>query len=229
MLNLTLGRPGRRRLEVLCIGAHCDDIEIGCGGAVLSLQQRYPDCRIHWFVLTSTDVRRREALAGASSFVSKSARGEVCILDLPDGLLPSKFAELKAAFETLKAAVVPDLIFTHHLEDRHQDHRLVGEVTWQTFRNHLIWEYEIPKYEGDQFSPNVYVPLMRAHARRKITLVTRIFESQSVKSWFNAETLEAALRLRGLEVRSASGLAEAFHCRKMRCGFSSSEAAHRSR
>jgi len=224
VLTLTLARPLGRRLEVLCIGAHCDDIEIGCGGTVLSLQKRYPDCRIHWVVLTSNSQRRKEALAGAHAFVAKPARGETLVHDLPDGLLPAHFAEVKARFEALKAAVEPDLILTHHVDDFHQDHRLVGQVTWQTFRNHLVWEYEIPKYEGDLSTPAVYVPLPSSAAKRKLALIARTYASQRGKSWFRQENLEAVMRLRGLECRAAEGLAEAFHCRKLVCDFDAASA-----
>jgi LmbE family N-acetylglucosaminyl deacetylase len=217
VLNLMLGRPAGRRLELLCIGAHCDDIEIGCGGTVLSLQKRYPTCRIHWAVLTSNAARRKEAIAAATAFIAKPARGEIRIHDLPDGLLPAHFAEVKAHFEALKSAVTPDLIFTHHTNDGHQDHRLIGEVTWQTFRNHLIWEYEVPKYDGDLVTPNMYVEIASALARRKLTLIMGTFASQRNKSWFKEENLEATMRLRGLESRSGSGFAEAFHCRKLVC------------
>lgn len=219
MLNLALASPPGRRLEVLCIGAHCDDIEIGCGGTVLSLQQRYPNSRIHWVVLTSNPARRKEALAGARAFVAKPARGEILVHDLPDGLLPAHIADVKARFEALKGAIEPDLILTHHMGDRHQDHRLIGEITWQTFRDHLIWEYEIPKYEGDLATPDLYVHLPSSAAKRKIALIARTFASQRGKSWFREEYFEAVMRLRGLESRAGDGFAEAFHCRKLVCDF----------
>jgi len=217
VLNTTLTLPPGRKLEVLCIGAHCDDIEIGCGGTVLALQQRYPDCRIHWLVLSSTQTRRKEALAGVDAFVAKPARGQVRVHDLPDGLLPGHFTDVKAHFEASKDEVSPDLVLTHCLNDRHQDHRVVAEVTWQTFRDHLIWEYEIPKYEGDLATPSVFIPLPPSIAKRKVALVAQTFASQSSKSWFGKENLEAVMRLRGLECRAASGYAEAFHCRKLLC------------
>lgn len=214
MFTLNLDAPSAQPLQVLCIGAHCDDIEIGCGGTLLALQRRYPDCRIHWLVLTSTAARRREAMAAAEALLCGSARGEIHIGELPDGLLPAHFTEVKTVFESVKTALNPDLILTHHSGDRHQDHRLACEVTWQTFRDHLIWEYEIPKYDGDLTTPNVYVPLPQATATQKVDLIMRTFESQRTRSWFNAENLLAAMRIRGLESRSSSGFAEAFHCRK---------------
>lgn len=217
MFPLSLASADARRLEVLCIGAHCDDIEIGCGGTILTLQQRHAPCRIHWFVLTSDPTRRAEALAAAEMLVQPSARGEVRICELPDGLLPAHFAEVKRQFEDLKSAIEPGLIFTHHGRDVHQDHSLVSQVTWQTFRDHMIWEYEIPKYDGDLVTPNMYMPLSAAVATRKTELIMRSFPSQANKSWFNADNLLALMHLRGLESRAESGFAEAFHCRKLVC------------
>ena len=204
-------------LDVLCVGAHCDDIEIGCGGTVLSLQEHYPRCRIHWLVLTSVPSRRREATTAAKAFIRASARGELRICALPDGFLPAHFGEVKTQFEDLKRSLKPDVIFTHHGLDRHQDHSLVSQITWQTFRDHMIWEYEIPKYDGDLATPSMYVPLVSAVAARKVKAIMRAYASQATKSWFRAENLLAAMRLRGLESRAASGYAEAFHCRKLVC------------
>jgi LmbE family N-acetylglucosaminyl deacetylase len=215
MLSLNFGAAPGKPLQVLCIGAHCDDIEIGCGGTVLMLQRRRPACRIHWLVLTSGAARRREAQRSAAAFVTEPCRGEVRICDLGDGLLPAQFGAVKAEFESLKARVDPDLILTHHGADLHQDHRLLSQVTWQTFRNHMIWEYEIPKYDGDLRTPNLYVALPPAVAARKTRLIMKLFASQAGKSWFRAENLDALMRLRGLESRAASGLAEGFHCRKL--------------
>lgn len=216
MLNLALG--GSRRPSILCIGAHCDDIEIGCGGTVLAMQRAYPGCRLHWFVLTSDPTRRDEALRAVRKFVRPEARGEVYIGELPDGHLPAHFSDVKARFQDVKRAVRPDLVFSHHALDRHQDHALISEVTWQTFRDHLIWEYEIPKYDGDLSTPNLYLPLPAPIARRKVSAIMKAFSSQSVKSWFTAENLLAMMRIRGLECRSPSGFAEAFHARKIQFG-----------
>lgn len=221
MLPLTPAWPTHRPLEVLCIGAHCDDIEIGCGGTLLSLQQGHPRCRIHWLVLTSVPSRRREAASSAKAFIGTSARGELRIRALPDGRLPAHFTKVKAEFEATKKRLEPDLIFTHHGLDRHQDHALISQVTWQTFRNHLIWEYEIPKYDGDLTTPNLYVPLDSMLAERKVEVVMRTYASQRTKSWFTAENLWAMMRMRGLESRAADGLAEGFHCRKLVCSLAS--------
>jgi len=201
--------------QILCIGAHCDDIEIGCGGTVLSIQRRYPSCRIHWLVLTSAPDRRREAAVARKSFVSAAARGNAWFGELPDGFLPAHFENVKTRFEDVKRTVEPDLVLTHHGRDRHQDHSLISEMTWQTFRNHMIWEYEIPKYDGDLSTPNMYVPLPAAFASRKVDQIMRAFPSQTGKTWFSAENLMAMMRLRGLESRSSGGYAEAFHCRKL--------------
>ena len=215
MLGLTFGNSSGSALEVLCIGAHCDDIEIGCGGTVLAIQSRYPRCKVHFLVLTSNPARRAEAMASAKALVRVAARGEVRICELPDGLLPAHLPAVKAEFERMKKAIDPHLVLTHHALDRHQDHSLISHVTWQTFRDHMIWEYEIPKFDGDLVTPNMYVPLSSALAARKVALVMRAFPSQHSKPWFKAENLEAAMRLRGLESRARSGYAEAFHCRKL--------------
>jgi LmbE family N-acetylglucosaminyl deacetylase len=212
---LDLAKSPKGHLDVLCIGAHCDDIEIGCGGTLLTLQRRYPGCRVHWLILTSVPTRHSEALAAAQAFVKPACRGETLVCDLPDGLLPGHLVQVKARFETLKALVKPDLILTHHGLDRHQDHSLVSQVTWQTFREHMIWEYEIPKYDGDLLTPNMYVPLSATSAARKVRMIVKAFASQRGKSWFTADNLMAMMRLRGLECRSPSGLAEGFHCRKL--------------
>lgn len=229
MLSLTFGNPARSGLEVLCIGAHCDDIEIGCGGTVLAIQRRYPRCKVHLLVLTSTAARRAEAAAAAKALIKMPARGEIRICELPDGLLPAHLPEVKAELERMKKATDPELVLTHHGLDRHQDHGLVSQVTWQTFRDHMIWEYEIPKFDGDLVTPNMYVPLPSTLVARKIALVMRAFPSQRSKPWFNAENLEATMRLRGLESRAASGYAEAFHCRKLVSGLTAAEStlAHR--
>jgi LmbE family N-acetylglucosaminyl deacetylase len=213
--SLDLAKSQKGRLEVLCIGAHCDDIEIGCGGTVLALQRRYPGCRVHWLILTSVPARRSEALGAARAFVKPACRGETLVCDLPDGMLPGHLVPVKERFEALKALVDPDLILTHHGLDRHQDHSLVSQVTWQTFREHMIWEYEIPKYDGDLLTPNMYVPLSAKTAARKIRVIVKAFASQRGKPWFTADNLLAMMRLRGLECRSPSGLAEGFHCRKL--------------
>jgi len=223
LLSLTFSALSGSHLDVLCVGAHCDDIEIGCGGTLISLQQRFENCKIHCLILTSTKARRAEAMSATKSMIRSSARGKVRICELPDGLLPVHLGEVKAELERTRSELDPQLVLTHHASDRHQDHSLVGQATWQTFRNHLIWEYEVPKFDGDLVTPNMYVPLTPAQSNRKIALVLRAFRSQRAKPWFRAENLIALMRLRGLECRAASGLAEGFHCRKLTSDFSAAK------
>ncbi|MFO1217457.1 MAG: PIG-L deacetylase family protein [Burkholderiaceae bacterium] len=201
--------------EILCIGAHCDDIEIGCGGTLLTLQRAYPGTRIHWLVLTSNPKRRTEALRSMRRFVRPAARGEVLIHDLPDGRLPGRVDAAKSLLEACRERILPDLVFTHHADDRHQDHAIVAHLTWQTFRDHAIWAYEIPKWDGDLATPNAYVPLPATLAERKARFIVATFDSQQSKSWFRNDNLLALMRLRGLECHAESGFAEAFHCRKL--------------
>lgn len=222
MLALTFAIGARSAVEVLCIGAHCDDIEIGCGGTIIAIQKRYPRCKVHVLVMTSTPQRKAEAAAAVKALIRQTARGEVRICSLPDGLLPAHLPEVKCEFERIKKVIRPDLVLTHHALDRHQDHSLISHATWQTFRDHMIWEYEVPKFDGDLVTPNMYVPLSSALAARKISLVMRAFPSQRGKRWFNSENLGAIMRLRGLESRSGSGYAEAFHCRKLVSGLTAS-------
>ena len=219
---------GASKLEVLCIGAHCDDIEIGCGATLLTLQQDY-DCTIHWLILSSTPSRRKEAEAARGEFIAQKARGELTIGELPDGRLPNHLSEAKSIFETMRKRIEPHLVFTTREADRHQDHRLTNEVTWQTFRDHMICEYEIPKYDGDLVTPNVYVPISERVASDKSAKLMRLYGSQRDKHWFTGATFEALLRLRGVECRSESGLAEAFHCRKLRFGGSPKARAKKKR
>jgi LmbE family N-acetylglucosaminyl deacetylase len=220
LLALTPSYQAGTVFEVLCVGAHCDDIEIGCGGTLLSIQRQYPKSKVHCLVLTSTPARKEETIEATNSLIRPSSRGELRICDFPDGLLPAHLPAVKAEFERIKELLSPALILTHHGMDRHQDHSLASAVTWQTFRDHMIWEYEIPKFDGDLVTPNMYVPLASTMAARKIAAIMRAFHSQHEKSWFTAENLEAVMRVRGLECRSASGFAEGFHCRKLTGDFS---------
>jgi LmbE family N-acetylglucosaminyl deacetylase len=199
----------------MCLGAHADDIEIGCGGALLRLLAERPGCEVAWVVLSSDPEREREARASAADFLAGAARSTVVVKAFRDGYLPYQGAEVKDFFEQLKSEPGPDLIFAPHRNDQHQDHRLVCELAWNTFRNHLIAEYEIAKYEGDLGGPNLYVPLSPDQGRRKVELIVRHYRSQSSRSWFKASTFEAVMSLRGLECNAPDGLAEAFHCRKL--------------
>lgn len=215
MTGVRLALPQDGRLSVLCIGAHSDDIEIGCGGAVLRLQQEYPAIELDWVVLcTAEEVRRKEALDSMARFTA----GKVCrprTQQFRDGFLPYRGAEVKDYFEQLKRETNPDLILTHWSGDAHQDHRLACELTWNTFRNHTILEYEIPKYDGDAGRPNVYIPLEEPQYRAKVSHLMEVFGSQRSKRWFDEATFLGLMRLRGMECNSTSGYAEAFHCRKL--------------
>ena len=214
MLSGTLGRPGSP-LAILCLGAHCDDLEIGAGGAILRLLAERPGSSVHWVVFASNPERAAEARASAAEFLSGAARSQVQINAFRESFFPWVGASIKEHFEQIKVAVNPDLVFTHRTADLHQDHRTIAELTWNTFRDHLIAEYEIPKYEGDLGQPNLFVPLTRAAAERKVALILRHFRSQAGRRWFRAETFEALMRLRGVECNAAEGLAEAFHVRKL--------------
>jgi LmbE family N-acetylglucosaminyl deacetylase len=212
MLDLLL--PGSRRgtLAVLCIGAHCDDIEIGCGATLMRLtgERRLS---VTWVVLSSTPARAAETRRAAPAFLRGARRHEVRFAAFQDGFLPGRWAEVKAHFETLKKLPRPDLIFTHEAKDLHQDHRIACELTWNTFRDHLILEYEIPKYDGDLGSPNVFVPLDEPLVDEKLRLLREHYSSQQGKHWFDDELFRGLMRLRGME--SATRYAEAFTCRKL--------------
>jgi LmbE family N-acetylglucosaminyl deacetylase len=198
---------------VLCFGAHCDDIEIGCLGTLLELQQRHPGMRFHWVIFASDPTREAESRQAA-----ERALGRACTLDVQGfaaSYLPYEGRAVKDHFENVARSVTPDLIFTHHLSDRHQDHRLLAELTWNTFRRHLILEYEIPKYEGDLGQPNVYVPLADSNVERKLDVLLESFPTQVHRSWFSRDLFKAHLRLRGIECNATSGHAEAFHGRKL--------------
>lgn len=203
----------KRALRVLCIGAHCDDIEIGCGATLLRL---VGERRLHvtWLILCSTPERATEARSSAASLLKGVRAHAVEIETFRDGFLPAHWAQAKECFEGLKASA-PDVIFTHDLQDRHQDHRVIAELTWNTFRDHAILEYEIPKYDGGIGQPNLYVAISRTVAERKIRHLLQAYPSQKKKRWFSRETFLATMRLRGLECNAPQGLAEAFHARKL--------------
>jgi len=215
MLTLTLAHDAASPLQILCLGAHSDDIEIGCGGTILRLAERYPDCVFHWVVFSPSGVRADEARRAATLFAGASIGKGLLLKDFRDGFLPFAGAEVKAVFEELKQSVSPDLIFTHNRRDAHQDHRLLAELSWNTFRNHLILEYEIPKYDGDMGQPSVFVPLPAELCEKKVRFIMDSFHSQSSKRWFQRETFLSLMRLRGMECNASSGYAEAFFCRKL--------------
>ena len=201
--------------SVLLLGAHSDDIEIGCGATVLRLIDEHPEIEITWVVLSGSDSRRKEAELSAQCFLQSAKSARVVVESFRDGFFPYDGALVKDRFERLKDEVSPDLIFCHHGVDRHQDHRLVCELTWNTFRNHCILEYEIPKYDGDLGTPNIFVPVSDAQRERKTALLLKCFPSQATKHWFAAETFSGLMRLRGLESNAPSGYAEAFYARKL--------------
>jgi LmbE family N-acetylglucosaminyl deacetylase len=214
VIGLSLG-DGDRPLRLLLLGAHADDIEIGCGGLVLHLLERGRQLAIDWCVLSATPERATEARASAEAFLERVAERWISVMDFPDGHFPYAGAAIKRWFETLKQRPRPDVVLTHRRHDRHQDHREVANLTWNTFRDHLILEYEIPKYEGDLDTPNLYVPLDEAVLGRKIALLLDGFPSQRTKPWFDADTFRALARLRGIECASPTRYAEAFHAPKL--------------
>jgi LmbE family N-acetylglucosaminyl deacetylase len=213
MMPMDLGK--RRGLRILALGAHSDDIEIGCGGTILRLLKESPGTRVHWVVFGANGERAKEATLSAQDFLRGAGERTIAVKGFRDGFLPYLGADVKDVFEQLKREVSPDLILTHYRNDLHQDHRLVCELTWNTWRDHLIWEYEIPKYDGDMGTPNVYVSLQRALCKRKISLVMKHFATQRSKRWFTPDLFESLLRLRGIEAAGPHPYAEAFYGRKV--------------
>ena len=211
-LPLQLG-DGCRRL--LCLGAHSDDIEIGCAGTVLELLAQNPGMHVDYVVFTASAAREQEARDSAAELLAGAKSTNLIFRQFRNGFFPFVGEAIKDFFEELKDDCKPDLILTHAREDRHQDHRLVGELTWNTFRDHLILEYEIPKYDGELVPPNTYVALSEAVAEQKVRLLNSHFASQQGKAWFDERTFRGLLRLRGLECHSPSGYAEAFTGRKI--------------
>jgi LmbE family N-acetylglucosaminyl deacetylase len=202
--------------SVLFVGAHADDLEIGCGGTALRLVAARPEAHFHWVVLTSDATRGEEAHSAAGAVLAGAAKATIVIKDFRDGFLPYGSGEVKEYFEELKTTVTPDLILTHYAHDAHQDHRLVTELTRETFRDQLILEYEVPKYDGDLGQPNVFVELTDEQAHEKVRILTEHFRSQRARRWFSEESFLALMRLRGIECNATSGLAEAFYARKAR-------------
>jgi LmbE family N-acetylglucosaminyl deacetylase len=204
-----------RSLRVLCLGAHSDDIEIGCGGTILRLINEGWKLDVRWIVFCSNESRGAEARASAAEFLAGAKARQVSVEHFRDGFLPYLGPPVKEYFEELKKEPSPDVILTHHRADLHQDHRLVCELTWNTFRDHLILEYEIPKFDGDLGQPNFFVPLEESVARRKSALLLKHFGTQRPKHWFTEDTFLALMRLRAVESRSVHPYAEGFHCRKV--------------
>ncbi len=222
MLPLHLDDPRGEPLRVLALGAHCDDIEIGCGGTLLSWTRMPRPVEVDWVVFASNEVRLPEALGSAERFLEHAHAQRVGIRTFRESYFPYVADQIKDEFEHLKSLIEPDVVLTHFRHDLHQDHRLVSELTWNTFRSHLILEYEIPKYDGDLAQPNLFVALAPEVVDRKIAILMESFPSQRTKSWFDEETFRAILRLRGVESNSPTRYAEAFHCRKVLVGTTSS-------
>jgi len=218
MRSLNLApRPGSA-LQILCLGAHSDDIEIGCGGTILQLLSASADVEVVWVVFSSGREREREAWESAELFLKQAGRRKVLVKNFRDGFFPYEGAKIKEFFEELKQQTNPDLVFTHYRQDRHQDHRTISDLTWNTWRQHLVLEYEIPKYDGDLGSPNCFVALPGEICKRKIKHICDVFQTQSNKPWLTEDTFLAMLRLRGVECAAPEKYAEAFYCRKFFLG-----------
>lgn len=215
-LDLRHARPGGVS-NVLCLGAHADDIEIGCGATLLSLIASHPGLAVTWVVFSARGPRIAEARGSAAAFLAGAGATQVHVHDFRDGFFPHEGAAIKETFEGLKS-VKPDLVFTHFRDDLHQDHRVLAELTWNTFRDHLVLEYEIPKFDGGLGSPNVFVPAAEEHVRRKTGLLLEHFASQAGKRWFTEDLFRSLMRLRGMECNSPSNFAEAFYARKIVVG-----------
>jgi LmbE family N-acetylglucosaminyl deacetylase len=206
---------GIEKPKILCLGAHSDDIEIGCGGTILRLAEEYPEAQFYWVVFSAEGQRAKEANKSAENFLSNITSRVIDIQAFRDSYFPFVGAAIKDHFVTLKKEFDPDIVFTHFAKDAHQDHRLISELTWNAFRNNLILEYEIAKYDADLGIPNFYVQLNENILQRKISNICTIFRTQSNKNWFSEEAFRALMRIRGIESNSPSNYAEAFYCRKI--------------
>ena len=214
MMHLIPGLRTSQPVTVLFLGAHGDDIEIGTAGTIMRLAGEAPHAHVHWVVFSAHGQRAEEARKSAAQFLGLFRSSELSIFDFRDGYFPQCAGEIKDRFEEIKTRISPDVIFTHQRHDRHQDHRLVGELTWNTFRDHLILEYEIPKYDGGLGDPNFFVALSEAEVTEKCDHLMRHFASQHALHWFSDDLFRGLMRLRGVECRSPTGFAEGFHCRK---------------
>jgi len=217
MKGLDLAKPGQR-LSVLCLGAHSDDIEIGAGGTILQWIASGVELDIHWCVLSAPGARAHEAESSAAAFLAGASRTRITLAQFRDGFFPYQGSDIKAFVEDLRRSTNPDVVLTHRGDDAHQDHREVSRLTWNTLRDHLVLEYEIPKWDGDLGRPNVYVPLQGEILNRKIDLLLAHFGTQRSKDWFDAETFQGLARLRGMECRSQGRYAEAFFAKKITLG-----------
>jgi LmbE family N-acetylglucosaminyl deacetylase len=215
MMRLGLFPPGARVSEVLFLGAHSDDIEIGCGATVLRLIEENPSLRVNWVVFSATGEREKEARRSAETLLASAPAARIEVHGYRNGYFPWVGAEIKDCFERMKGALSPDVIFTHRRDDAHQDHRVLCDLTWNTWRDHFILEYEIPKYDGDLGQPNLYVPISAEMTTRKIDHLMKAFATQRPRQWFTEETFRGLMRLRGVESCAPEQFAEAFYCRKI--------------
>ena len=215
MLKLQFRKTEKTPLKILCLGAHSDDIEIGCGGTILRLLAENRNTDVHWIVFAANGERASEATLSAEYFLVGAERKKIVVKEFRDSFFPYIGGEIKKYFETIKQEIMPDLIFTHYRNDLHQDHRLLSELTWNTFRKHLILEYEVIKYDGDLGSPNFFIPLDEDITRKKIDTIFRCFKTQGSRSWFTEDVFFSMMRIRGVECNAPEKYAEAFYCRKM--------------
>jgi LmbE family N-acetylglucosaminyl deacetylase len=215
MLTLQLPSSHGRRFQILCLGAHSDDIEIGCGGTILRLLSEHDNAEVYWVVLGSTGLRDAEALLSAQLFIAGAKKKDILIRNFKESFFPYVGDEIKTCFEELKDRISPDLVFTHYRNDLHQDHRLISDLTWNTFRNHFILEYEILKYDGDIGNPNFFVHLDDAICQKKIAVIMDCFKTQREKDWFTPDAFLSLLRIRGVESKAPGKYAEGFYCRKV--------------
>jgi len=214
LLSLDLCRRKDAPFKLLCLGAHSDDIEIGCGGTVLALLDKYPRVDVRWVVFSGHGVRGQEARDSAELFLARAESKYVEVHTFRDTYFPSQWEAIKQLFDDLKS-FAPDLVLTHYRNDLHQDHRVISDLTWNAFRNQLVLEYEIPKWDGDLGQPNFFVPLGLDVCELKVSNLQSAFKSQSEKHWFDHETFFSLLRLRGIEANAPGRYAEAFYARKL--------------
>lgn len=211
---ISLFDPSRVQ-RVLCLGAHSDDIEIGAGGTILRLIEKNPQIEFRWVVFGGNEQRQQEARHSAEEWLNDAQSKTIDTHSYRDAFFPSQLEQIKETFEAIKKSFVPDLIFTHYRDDLHQDHRVINQLTWNTFRSHAVLEYEIVKFDGDLGHPNVFVPLSSVIVEKKTNLLLQHFASQRGKQWYDAETFRGYMRIRGIECNSPTKYAEAFHGRKI--------------
>lgn len=215
MLKFDFSKPNTGSLNIICLGAHSDDIEIGCGGTLLRLFAENRKMNITWVVFSAIGERALEAQHSAEEFLKDAHQKQIILKEFKDGYFPANISTIKDVFEELKTQPTPDIIFTHYRNDLHQDHRQLCELTWNTWRDHFILEYEIPKYDGDLGNPNFFVSLNEKVREHKVDLLMRYFQTQANKHWFSPDTFDALLRLRGIQCKASNGYAEAFYCQKI--------------